>query len=325
MATRSRLYIGAAWHDWAKASVFWLGAWHEVQRIRAWVTSGSPPVSGWRDVYVKGGTTPTPSPTPTPTPTPTPSITLSVTPNPSSVSGTRVGVGTVTTNAVTASVANGTPPYTYTFSRSTYSGTIVPTINTVAGQPSQRTFSRDMEGTVPETETARFKCRVTDVDGNAGTCYIDATFLTTTQPNTGGGWDGGPCVVEDTLELMANAARTGPANARPIGAAKVDDCVWTRHHLTGKWGAYRIIAQERSLEPVFYVPGLPLATKTHRSWNEATASFEMLHLNGRPCGEAWVIRQSVEDAQTYFTPGGGDIRPEGVLNHNVKPIYTDPF
>jgi hypothetical protein len=182
MAVRSRLYSSAAWHDWSKAQVFKNGAWHEVQRIRAWKTVGGQ--QAWRDVYVKGGTTPTPSPSPTPTPTPTPAVTLSVVPSPTSVSGTIVGTGVCYTNVVTVSASKGTPPYTYVFSRSTYSGNIIPNI-LVGAQPNTAQFSRNMT-VVPDYQSAIFKCRVTDSKGNTGECSITAEFLTTTIPHTAG-------------------------------------------------------------------------------------------------------------------------------------------
>jgi hypothetical protein len=183
VAARFRVFKSGGWHDVVKVRLYTGGAWVEVLRMRLFRTVGL--THGWKDVYIKAGTTPTPTPAPTPTPTPAPSVTLSLTATPSSVSGTRVGQGVVYTNGTAVTAKRGTPPYTYRFTRSIYSGSVVPGI-LIGATPNQAQFSRNMAGPVPETETARFKCVATDSVGNKGQCFIDATFLTTALAGTGG-------------------------------------------------------------------------------------------------------------------------------------------
>lgn len=184
MAADFKVFKAGLFRSASKISIFKGGVWREVQRIRRWTRIGN--TFAWKDVYVKSGTTPTPSPSPTPTPTPTPSVTLSVTATPSAVSGARAGIGVVYTNTTDVNVSNGYPPYTFNFSRSSYSGTVTPAIVINGTDPSKAQFSRDMQGTVPEHQTARFRCIVTDSKGNTGSAYIDADFYTITRSGTGG-------------------------------------------------------------------------------------------------------------------------------------------
>lgn len=128
------------------------------------------------------------------------------------------------------------------------------------------------------------------------------------------------CVVETTLILLANEAKDGPGMAVPIGMVRVGELVWTQHHETLEWGAYPVIALERAYETVFKVHGLPRASWNHRTYEDG--AWQMLHNAGEPDGWDWVIKLSVDEAQTFFTPGGIEIRDEGVLSHNVKPITT---
>jgi len=174
--------IGGVFKNLTFVRLMHTAAWKDVTFIRVYKTVNNH--SGWHDTYVKAGSTPTPSPAPTPTPTPTPAVTLSVTPSPTNISGTRVGTGIVYTNTSTVNVTKGTPPYTYVFSKSTYSGSIAPTL-LVGSSPNIIQASRNMD-TIDDTETATIKCSVTDSKGNKGSCLINATFISTFRENTGG-------------------------------------------------------------------------------------------------------------------------------------------
>lgn len=140
-------------------------------------------------------------------------------------------------------------------------------------------------------------------------------------PGSGGGGSGA-CLVESTPLLMANEALDGPGAIILNGESRVGEWVWTRHHVTGEWCAAQITHQERHFEPVYHVSGLPLGTRLHRSSLGDEIDWECLHYAGAPAGKAWVVKRTVAEARTYFTPGGGEIREEGVLNHNVKPVQT---
>lgn len=166
------------------------GVWKVIARVRIWKIYGTPPTQGWRDLYVVGSPPATPPPAPPPPPPPPP-ITLNVTAAPASGSGTRVGQGQVYTGVITLTPSNGTAPYTYTWSRVSYSGSIIPTILQDTVYPNKVQFGRNMLGTVPETETARFQCLVQDSLGNIGYCYVDTTFTTTLAPSGSGGTGGG--------------------------------------------------------------------------------------------------------------------------------------
>jgi hypothetical protein len=186
VAARFRARWLAAWRDITKWRWYHAAAWVEIVRGREWVRLANGTFA-WKDFYIKGGTTPPASPPPAPPPPPPPpSVTLSVTATPSSISGTRTGAGVVYTNVTDVNVTKGTGPYTYTFSRVSYSGSVAPTIIILGGDPSKMQSSRNMAGTVPETQTARFKCLVRDSKGNRGSVYIDAAYYTTAQTNTGG-------------------------------------------------------------------------------------------------------------------------------------------
>lgn len=186
MAARFRVRWLAAWRDITKWRVYWLGAWREIVQARRYVKTGTNTFA-WKTVYLKSGQPPPTNPPPTGGGTST-SITLGVTAYPTSVSGTRVGTGTVYTNAVQVTATKGTPPYTYTWVRVSYSGSVAPSPYYGNSDPahSKVQFSRVMSGTVPEVQTGRFKCVVKDSVGNKGSVVVDASFYTTAQAGTGG-------------------------------------------------------------------------------------------------------------------------------------------
>jgi hypothetical protein len=136
--------------------------------------------------------------------------------------------------------------------------------------------------------------------------------------DSGGNWDG-PCVTSDTLILMANATRDGPGEAKPISSASAGEYIWTQHHETLEWGAFRITGHTIVTEPVFRFPGFPNATRPHRVWDSSGKLWAQPYVSGEPLGEARVVKLSVDGALTYFTPGGGGIVESGVLSHNLKP------
>lgn len=185
MAANWKVWDGAAFQAATKIRR-WNGAsYDEVQRIRRWTDNGDGTQS-WQDVYVKGGTTPTPSPSPTPTPTPPPTVTLNVTASPNPATGTRVGIGTCSSNPVAVYVSNGVAPYSYLFTRSSYTAPSAPTIAVDPLNLNTATFNQDMEGAVPEQESAVFTCAVTDANGSRGSVSISVTWNTTAQSGTGG-------------------------------------------------------------------------------------------------------------------------------------------
>lgn len=186
MAARFRVRWLGAWRDITKWRVYWLGAWREIVQARRYTKTGTNTFA-WKTVYLKAGQ-PAPTNPPPATGGTTTSVNLGASTYPTSVSGTRVGVGTVYTNMTQVSVRRGTPPYTYSWSCISYSGTTRPNVyygNSDAAH-SKVQFSRVMNGAVPETQTARFKCVVRDAAGNRGSVTVDATFLTTAQAGTGG-------------------------------------------------------------------------------------------------------------------------------------------
>lgn len=183
MAARFRVRWLTAWRDITKWRVYWLGSWREIVQARVYKKVGNQ--LAWKTIYLKGGQPPPTNPPPT-TPPPNTTVTLNVSALPTDVSGTRVGTGTVYTNATQITAKKGTPPYTYSYARMSYSGTVAPSIVVNGTDRTKVQFSRVMSGAVPETETGRFRCTVTDSKGNKGSVVIDATFLTTAQAGTGG-------------------------------------------------------------------------------------------------------------------------------------------
>lgn len=152
------------------------GAWKVVKRMLVYKTTGNPPVAGWRVFYVDGVAPPAP-PAPAPPPANNPKITLSVTITPSPANKRLKNYEgsfpvNVTTDAVTAAVSNGTGPYTYQWVLLSWSGTVAPTILTPNAAATQ--FRRSMADF--GSETATFKCKVTDSLGNRGDTNVSVTF-----------------------------------------------------------------------------------------------------------------------------------------------------
>lgn len=151
---------------------------------------------------------------------------------------------------------------------------------------------------------------------------------TTGTPGTGGG--GGvttACPIEGTPILLANAEHTGPGEEMAAGEierrlnAGEDIWVWTRHELTGMWGAHRVIGARRVHAPVVLaraaslpqaLPWLPVrdlrATRDHPVAPPHWAPWTLLGRLGRRAGKAWVVALTVEGASTYVAAG--------VLSHN---------
>lgn len=176
MAAGIKVYKSGAWHPVTKISVYHSGAWVEVLRIRAWKTVNG--LSGWRDVYIKSGTTPTPSPSPTPSPTPTPAVVLSVTITPTTVGGHSNGGPTVVSTAAASSASGGTAPYTYHWEITSWSASSPPVIN--SPDSASTTFTQNgLADDVTATATARVT--VVDSKGNVGRASVSLYFNTSTR------------------------------------------------------------------------------------------------------------------------------------------------
>ncbi|ALC13833.1 hypothetical protein [Sphingopyxis sp. 113P3] len=137
-------------------------------------------------------------------------------------------------------------------------------------------------------------------------------------PDVGGGGGGGFCVTDDTPFLLANADRTGPGAEIPAGLVTADDWVWTRHEVTGEWGAFPVARVEFADMPVLrcHMDGWrqPIhATAEHPFEAELGAgpsSWIYARDIGEPAGIARVARIEVADAHTYVSAG--------VLSHNKR-------
>lgn len=182
MAGVFKAYKSAAWRTATKIQTYHSGAWVEVLVIRAWkVVSGS---GQWREVYRKPATVPPAPPAPVVVPSPAPPVILNVTLNKTSTSGTKkTGAGLVTAASVTASVSNGTAPYTYTWTR--VSWTSVTTPNITSANAATTTFTQQINSDDGE-EDAQFKVTVQDSLGNTGSAVVDAQFFTLTREGLGG-------------------------------------------------------------------------------------------------------------------------------------------
>lgn len=149
------------------------GAWKTVERASVWKEVGS--TSGWRNFFIPGAPPGTPTPPPTTTPPPVPPVVLNVTLNQTSpLTATRqslVEPSTVTAGPVTASVSNGTGPYTYTWTRESWSAPVAPGIAAPAAATTQ--LSQNMNY---GSATATFKCTVQDSLGNTGSASIQVNF-----------------------------------------------------------------------------------------------------------------------------------------------------
>jgi hypothetical protein len=162
------------------------GVWKDVTFLRVYRVSGNPPVGAWKDVWVKNATVPPPPPPPDNPPPPPPPVTLNVVITPAGpIYGSKVGgvPTTVSSGNVTASVSNGTGPYTYTWTRVSWGASPAPTI----GSPNAATtgFSQ-LVSAQNRLITDVFKCTVTDAYGNVGSAQITVQFIVSSRPSTGG-------------------------------------------------------------------------------------------------------------------------------------------
>lgn len=182
-----KVRVAGAWKTVAPTNVMRVrrsGAWKTVERMRIWRTING--LAGWREFYVKSGTTPTPNPSPTPAPSTPPRVTLKVTLTPTQISGTKTGIGTVLTPSVTASISNGTAPFTYAWQVVKWSALAAPTA--VSPAAATTTFSQTGMGT-DDYQSATFKVTVKDVNGNKGSAQILVEFYTSTRERTIDGVD----------------------------------------------------------------------------------------------------------------------------------------
>lgn len=136
------------------------------------------------------------------------------------------------------------------------------------------------------------------------------------------------CVDWNEPLLLANEARDGPGEAKPIRDCDPEtDWVWTRHYNTCEWGAYRLTGLTFVERTVMEAEAdVPLATPGHRfgdgldaeTWGGGWLRMERL---GRQIGVQKVGLLTVAGAHTYVT-----VRPSGrlVLSHNRK-LYYDTF
>jgi len=143
-------------------------------------------------------------------------------------------------------------------------------------------------------------------------------------PDTGGGGGGSFCVADDTPFLLANEDRTGPGTEVPAGAVTTADWAWTRHEVTGEWGAFPVSRVEFAI--------LPVLRCLEKGWREpirATGEhpFEAelgagpprwIHARdvGEPAGLTRVAKIEVEGAHTYVSAG--------VLSHNKRADGNKP-
>jgi hypothetical protein len=171
--------IGGVWKTVSKMWVRRSGVWKEIQRGSIYATHGDPSTTGWREFFKKGGSSPPPLPDPDPTPPPPSStIKLNVTINPPAAYGTRNTPGLVLTSpASVASSSNGTPPFTYLWTLTSWDSPNVPQITNPTN--ASTTFSLSAPGLYDVEYTATFKCRVEDSLGNVGSKLVDATFIVT--------------------------------------------------------------------------------------------------------------------------------------------------
>jgi hypothetical protein len=139
----------------------------------------------------------------------------------------------------------------------------------------------------------------------------------------------GTCPAPETLVTMANAAHAGPGELRPAGDVLPDEWVWTRHEITGRWGAYRVIGHSlhwservrtRFADGRAIVSSPPhrmavdsdyRAVTTFRPGTLVDGSQPGSVLGVEPCDPGPVVKMTIEDAHTYET--------EGLLSHNAKP------
>lgn len=184
-----KFWTGAAWKIVDTTNIFKVyvaGAWKDITFLRVYETTGDPPQSGWRDVWVKNAVVPAPAPPPVDPPVVPPPVVLNVTITPASPISGRSTVAPANVQApklsnAVAAVSNGTGPYVYSWSIVSWSSSVAPpsiTVPNAAATKFAQLINED-EG----FETARFKCTVQDSLGNTGQAFCDVEFRTTT---TGG-------------------------------------------------------------------------------------------------------------------------------------------
>lgn len=137
-------------------------------------------------------------------------------------------------------------------------------------------------------------------------------------PDTGGGGGGGFCVADDTLFLLANADRTGPGAEIAASDVTTADWAWTRHEVTGEWGAFPIARVEFARLPVLrcFAEGWrqPIRATAEHPFEAAlgVGPSRWIYARdiGQPAGTARVAKIEVADAHTYVSAG--------VLSHNKR-------
>lgn len=60
----------------------------------------------------------------------------------------------------------------------------------------------------------------------------------------GGAGGSGGCPSPDMPVTQADAGRSGPGERIPAGEVSVGAWVWSRHHVTGEWAAFKVVAAE---------------------------------------------------------------------------------
>lgn len=170
--------VGGAWKTTANANAVRIrvgGAWKSVARMMIRAKIGD--TIGWKVFYENVPQPPPPPPVPDPPP-PAP-VVLVVTISPTSVTGTRKidtsPPSVVDTGIATASVSNGTGPYSYQWVLLSWDSGDAPTI--VSPTLNATRFEQNM--TAFGTKNARFRCIVTDALGNTGSADVDVRFTLT--------------------------------------------------------------------------------------------------------------------------------------------------
>lgn len=172
-----KTWITSAYKTVANTNVvrLWLGSWKIVGRMRVWVVDTASGMEGWKDFYVKDDAPVSPSPPVVIVPPPDP-VTLNVTIAPSPAHATKPSDFEPNTvnRTVTASVSNGTGPYTYSWSLLSWSGSPPPAIQNPAA-PTTNIAQQMNFG----TQTAQARCIVQDSLGNTGSANVNLQYTLT--------------------------------------------------------------------------------------------------------------------------------------------------
>lgn len=216
---------------------------------------------------------------------------LTYSPNPGSYSDDEVGTATYTVYASAAVV--------WTWSRTAGTAGAVTDQNgaafTSGGTANSLTFT--ISGTTTVARSSTFS-----VQSGGNTWTITVTGEAT----------GSTCVTVSSWIMLANGLQ------KQAWDLQVGDWVWTRHEITGVWGAHRVSAVEFAFDDVYAIPGFPTATWRHRFGLKLLGKMRWWRAGwlGRRDGNTLVAKITVEGAHTYMArhPKSKRFR----LCHNIK-------